>query len=385
MYVKIFSSILDSSVWHESPTTVKVWLTLLCMADREGHVRAVERAVAQRAVVTPEEAREALRVLESPDLESQTQEYGGRRIERIEGGWLVLNYVKYRELRTEVQVREARRKRLQRTRKGGTSANVPGRVPAGDAEQNRDTEAEDASEAESPKPPIDNEIEPVGGGGGGDVPGHVPHVPTIATATASAPAVAFSPGEELPRARETAEDLSAHFTAPEHLVAYQALRRSHRAPEVLDATLRTIHAPITGGQGFDWLAIGAGILELLGNGEAFNAARLRGYCRSAKAYEARHGRPLDAGSAIDNAGLGAALCWERLVRGGFTAPMQTRETLEQRAREAHWPDWAAEQVLAFVLHVRPWELAEIKFAKERDDRLIAAMATFDFEPAEVAS
>lgn len=385
MYVKIFSSILDSSVWHESPTTVKVWLTLLCMADREGHVRAVERAVAQRAVVTPEEAREALRVLESPDLESQTQEYGGRRIERIEGGWLVLNYVKYRELRTEVQVREARRKRLQRTRKGGTSANVPGRVPAGDAEQNHDTEAEDASEAESPKPPIDNEIEPVGGGGGADVPGHVPHVPTIATATASAPAVAFSSGEELPRARETAEDLSAHFTAPEHLAAYQALRRSHRAPAALDATLRTIHAPITGGQGFDWLTIGAGILELLGNGEAFNAARLRGYCRTQQAHDARVREAAATYDAIASAGLSPALCWERLVRGGFTAPMQTRETLEQRAREAEWPGLSSEQVLALVLYLRPWELAEIKFAKERDDRLAAALRTFDRAPIEVAS
>ena len=103
MYVKIFGSILDSSIWQEGHATVRVWFTLLCMADRQGRVRSSFPGLADRAKVTREECRTALAIFEAPDPESKDQDWGGRRIERIDGGWQLLNYGKYRELQTEDQ------------------------------------------------------------------------------------------------------------------------------------------------------------------------------------------------------------------------------------------------------------------------------------------
>lgn len=115
MYVKLFSSILDSSVWSEPAPTRIVWITLLCMADEEGFAKGAFSGLARRAGVTAEECRQALATLSGPDLESQDQDFGGRRVEVVEGGWLILNYVKYRELRTRKQVQDAARQRRHRS------------------------------------------------------------------------------------------------------------------------------------------------------------------------------------------------------------------------------------------------------------------------------
>lgn len=105
MYVKLFSSILNSSVWGEPDHVRLVWITMLLMADQNGFVRGVPGAVARTAVVDPAKCREALERLESPDLESQDQSFGGRRVERVEGGWFILNYEKYRRITTGVSAR----------------------------------------------------------------------------------------------------------------------------------------------------------------------------------------------------------------------------------------------------------------------------------------
>ena len=115
MYVKLFGSILKSSVWDESPATRLVWITLLLLADEEGFAQGVERGLARQANVSPEECRAALEVLAAPDVDSQTQDFGGRRIEKVEGGWMVLNYKKYREIRTREQVMAALRQRRKYT------------------------------------------------------------------------------------------------------------------------------------------------------------------------------------------------------------------------------------------------------------------------------
>lgn len=105
MYVKLFSSILHSSVWNEPDHVRLVWITMLLLANQDGYVRGVAGAVARAAVVDPLKCREALEQLESPDLESQDQSFGGRRIEKVEGGWFILNYAKYREFKSGAGVR----------------------------------------------------------------------------------------------------------------------------------------------------------------------------------------------------------------------------------------------------------------------------------------
>lgn len=122
MYVKLFSSIINSSVWTEDPATRIVWITMLLRADRDGFVQGVERSIQRDAAVTTEQCARALDILSTPDPTSQTPDHDGRRIEKVQGGWLVLNYAKYRELRTQEQVREANKKRRQRLNKKAADA-----------------------------------------------------------------------------------------------------------------------------------------------------------------------------------------------------------------------------------------------------------------------
>lgn len=114
MYVKLFSSILDSSIWSENYPTRLVWITMLAMADAEGVVKASVSGVARRAAVTREEAEAAVAILCAPDKDRPDQAHEGRRLEVVDGGWSVLNYSKYREIRTQQQFRDAARQRKHR-------------------------------------------------------------------------------------------------------------------------------------------------------------------------------------------------------------------------------------------------------------------------------
>ena len=117
-FVKIYGSILDSSVWCESAATRVVWITMLAAAERHGIVNSSVPGLANRANVSSAQCVKALAVLMAPDKWSKSPEYEGRRIEELEGGggWRILNYEKYRELRTDEQIAEAERKRIQRQR-----------------------------------------------------------------------------------------------------------------------------------------------------------------------------------------------------------------------------------------------------------------------------
>lgn len=95
-YIKLFGTILDSTIWSESKETKLLWITMLAMCGREGIVEASIPGLAERSRLTLEETEEALKRLESPDKYSRTKEHEGRRIKTVDGGWLILNHAKYR-------------------------------------------------------------------------------------------------------------------------------------------------------------------------------------------------------------------------------------------------------------------------------------------------
>jgi hypothetical protein len=117
-FVKVYSSILASSVWGESLATRVVWITMLAMADREGFVAASSDGIARSANISLKQSDAALEVLSSPDPRSKSQndEHEGRRIERIDGGYRILNYLKYREFQTPKQRKTAERQQRFRER-----------------------------------------------------------------------------------------------------------------------------------------------------------------------------------------------------------------------------------------------------------------------------
>lgn len=118
-YVKLFSSLLDSTVWDTSPETRIVWIAMLAMADRDGNVSASVPGLAKRAGVERGACERALALFMAPDPDSRTKDFEGRRIREIDGGWLILNYEKYRDMATREASLEAdaARKRRSRERK----------------------------------------------------------------------------------------------------------------------------------------------------------------------------------------------------------------------------------------------------------------------------
>lgn len=104
-FTKLFSSITESTIWCEDAPTRIVWITMLAMADRRGRVWAAIPGLASRAKVSIEETEMALKSFQSPDKYSRTQDYEGRRIEEIDGGWRLLNHAKYRSIRDEEERR----------------------------------------------------------------------------------------------------------------------------------------------------------------------------------------------------------------------------------------------------------------------------------------
>src|SRR5438046_349873 len=79
-FVKIYGSILHSSVWAEDAETRVLWITMLAMADRRGMVSAALPGLARAANISLEKCETALQVLSSPDPHSKSKQYGGRRI-----------------------------------------------------------------------------------------------------------------------------------------------------------------------------------------------------------------------------------------------------------------------------------------------------------------
>lgn len=108
-FVKLYGSILYSTVWLESLPTKVVWITMLALADWEGLVAASVPGLAKIAGVAREDCEAALLTLLSPDPDSKTKDEEGRRIRAVDGGWKIINHGKYRDMRTESQVKTAQR------------------------------------------------------------------------------------------------------------------------------------------------------------------------------------------------------------------------------------------------------------------------------------
>lgn len=124
MYNKLFSKILDSSVWLEDHATVRVWFTLMAAMDQDGFAPFASAAnLASRARVTLEESRKALQRFMAPDQDSSDPENDGRRVERVPGGFIVLNALKYKELSTRDKQREQTKERVKRFRDKQKPAN----------------------------------------------------------------------------------------------------------------------------------------------------------------------------------------------------------------------------------------------------------------------
>jgi hypothetical protein len=125
VFAKVFQKMLDSSIWTESTSTRIVWITFLLSMDSDGYCEfASADNVATRARVKLCHTKDAIAVLESPDPQSKTPDDDGRRIQRVQGGWLVLNCKKYRDIANHGDLRKSRSKSSQAVSSRSISSQV---------------------------------------------------------------------------------------------------------------------------------------------------------------------------------------------------------------------------------------------------------------------
>lgn len=100
---------MDSSVWCESKDVKILWITFLAKKDKNGFVAASVPGMAKSAGLTVAECLSALKILEGPDALSSSQEHEGRRLRKVEHGWVVLNHFVYRDLVSKARQRDYNR------------------------------------------------------------------------------------------------------------------------------------------------------------------------------------------------------------------------------------------------------------------------------------
>lgn len=145
-FVKLDTGILDSTLWIERDCR-EIFITALLMAEpREftfplpqiaigsldytgfqapagwyGFVPAASFGIINRAGVEREAGLEALRKLGEPENESRSKEFEGRRMIRVNGGFLILNFMKYRD---KDHTAAERQRRLRERKKALEAENV---------------------------------------------------------------------------------------------------------------------------------------------------------------------------------------------------------------------------------------------------------------------
>ena len=148
-FTKLFASITESSVWVADDKTLRVWVAMLARCDARGVVEGSVPGFASLCRMSIEEFEERIRILAAPDPYSRTTDHEGRRIKAIEGGWQVLNYLKYRERGQGKDGSRAAYFRDYRKRPKTVARNTPKQTTVA-----RNTEAEAEAEAENtPLPP----------------------------------------------------------------------------------------------------------------------------------------------------------------------------------------------------------------------------------------
>lgn len=113
-WTPLWSKVVDSSLWRESDLVVKIFLTMLAKKDSDHVVRGSAFNIGEWAKKTEAEALEALAILSSPDKRRiEKQPFDGRRVEKVEDGWLILNGDFYRDM-VKREMTKARNRKSQK-------------------------------------------------------------------------------------------------------------------------------------------------------------------------------------------------------------------------------------------------------------------------------
>lgn len=167
-FVKLDCGILDSTLWFDRPAR-EVFLTALLMArpftteehheqlevrsldetgwsvppGEYGFVHAAGPGIVGRSGLDRDEGMEALHRLGAPEKDSRSSDFDGRRLVRVDGGYIVLNYQKYRDKDHTNAERQRRYRERHRNTVTDESNGVTSRyVTQADAEEEVEADAQ---------------------------------------------------------------------------------------------------------------------------------------------------------------------------------------------------------------------------------------------------
>lgn len=147
-FVKLDCGMLDSTIWVDRDAR-EVFITALLMARPKqttepmnqigvrtleptgfvvppgwyGWIAAAGPGIVRRAGMDQEPGLAALERLGTPELDSRTPDFDGRRLIRVDGGYLALNYMRYRD-KDHTAAERMRRWRLKPKRSSKTRSQV---------------------------------------------------------------------------------------------------------------------------------------------------------------------------------------------------------------------------------------------------------------------
>lgn len=138
----LWSKLVDSSIWSEPDAVRIVFITMLAKKDSDHIVRGTAFNISRWSNKSEAEVLAALKILSEPDKRRiEPQPFEGRRIEKVEDGWLMLNGEEYRKKVSE-EMRKARLRKAQTTYRAkhpaGKSEPLKGEVAGVKAHENGD-------------------------------------------------------------------------------------------------------------------------------------------------------------------------------------------------------------------------------------------------------
>lgn len=148
MYCKLFASLYQGTLRGRS-NEILVFTNLLAHCGKDGTVDKHFRAISEETGLSVDDVKTAIIVLESPDPESRSPDENGARITRMDEhrvwGWKVVNYGKYRAIRSEEDRAEQNRLAQERWR----NKNKQSKPTSAKSKRDKPKEREEVEEKEN--------------------------------------------------------------------------------------------------------------------------------------------------------------------------------------------------------------------------------------------
>lgn len=115
-YTPVFEKIIDSSIWQEALFIRVLWVSMLALKRRDHIVHLNVNELSVQCHMPQADVEAGLLVLSSPDRIHIGQPDDGRRIEKVEDGWFILNGERYQKEMQAIYARARKRRWAEKRR-----------------------------------------------------------------------------------------------------------------------------------------------------------------------------------------------------------------------------------------------------------------------------